>query len=603
MLHLQQIISPWTRFQVAQGHKTSAFPNCRCTGPVLTSSHMTRRNHGNDRYPRVPGWCRQLLRPSRSLLVALALAAAASAAPPPEPPAAPLFAGMRPYHPSAGTSSALAQRYFEQGMAFAWGFNPAEAARSFAAAAAVDPHCAACFWALAWVKGPNINADMEPAAATEVAAALQRARAATNAPPRYRGLIAALAARHPSPAAPVDEEAYAAKMRALAQRHPRDAEIATLAAEAELNLHPYDWWEVDGAAKPWTGAATDLLARALRLAPDHPGANHYWIHLMESSAHPERALASAGRLETLAPGSGHLLHMPAHIYMRVGRYADASRANEASIAADRTYLEQVDAQRAYRVGYVAHNHHFLFASAAMEGRSRAALAAAQAAYPAACGSTPGDRSTGILQQYTVLPLFARVRFGQWREILEDTLPPDVFEPYPLAIWHYARGTAYARTGRLAEARSELARLDAIAVDPALQKIRIKNINAASALVRIAQLTLRADIAAAEGRLADAVPMLTEAVAIEDGLVYDEPHLWLAPTRHALGAALLAAGRYDDAQRVFRRDLLHYPGNGWSLAGLAEALRRSGKADQAAIIEQQARAAWQRADVPLTGSRF
>ncbi len=203
----------------------------------------------------------------------------------------------------------------------------------------------------------------------------------------------------------------------------------------------------------------------------------------------------------------------------------------------------------------------------------------------------------------MLPLFASVRFGQWREILEDTLPPDVYEPYPRAIWHYARGTAFARTGRLAEARGELARLDAIALDPALQRIKIKNINAADALVRIAQLTLQADIAAAEGRIAAAVTLLTEAVAIEDALAYDEPHLWLAPTRHALGAALLAAGRYDDAQRVYREDLRHYPANGWSLAGLAAALRGSGRVDEALAVEQQAHAAWRHADVPLPGSRF
>ena len=566
---------------------------------------MSRRIRGDKRFASRTAWRRFRAQLSCAIAVILAsVAAAATATSPPVPPAAPFFAGMRPYHPPAGTPSVLAQRYFEQGMALAWGFNPAEAARSFAAAAAADPHCAACYWALAWVKGPTINADMDPAAATEVAAALKRAQAeAANAPSRYRGLIAALVARHPDPGQPVDEAAYARHMRALAQRHPRDAEIATLAAEAELNLHPYDWWETDGAAKSWTVGATDMLARALRLAPDHPGANHYWIHVMESSAHPERALPSADRLRTLVPGSGHLLHMPAHIYMRVGRYGDASHANEVSIAADRAYLAQVDAQRAYRVGYVAHNHHFLYASAAMEGRSRAALAAAQAAYPAACGPTPGDRSTGILQQYTLLPLFARVRFGQWREILEDTLPPDVYQPYPRAIWHYARGTAYARTGGLAEARGELAQLDAVAADPALQKIKIKNINAASALVRIAQLTLGADIAAAEGRKADAVTLLTESVAIEDALVYDEPHLWLAPTRHALGAALLAAGRYDDAQRVYREDLRHYPANGWSLAGLAEALRRSGKTDEARIVGEQAHAAWRRADVPLAGSRY
>ena len=518
-------------------------------------------------------------------------------------PDAPLFTGMRPYHPPAGTSSALAQRYFEQGMTLAWGFNPAEAARSFAAATRADPACAACWWALAWAQGPNINADMDAAAAAGVAAALARAQAlAPKAPPRYRGLIAALAARHPAAAAPVAEDAYAERMRALARQFPHDAEISTLAAEAQLNLHPYDWWEPDGAAKPWTGDVIALLTSALRTAPGHPGANHYWVHLMESSREPARALPSADRLTTLAPGSGHLLHMPAHIYMRVGRYADASRANEASIAADRAYVAQVDAQRAYRVGYVAHNHHFLFASAAMEGRSRAAIDAADAAWPAACGPKPSDRSTGILQQYSVLPLFARVRFAQWQALLEDTLPPDGSEPYPRAIWHYARGTAYARTGRLPEARAELARLDAIAADPALARVKVKNINAAAALVQIARLTLQADIATAEGRFADAVRLLAQATAIEDGLAYDEPHLWLAPTRHALGAALLAAGRYDEAERTYREDLRHYPVNGWSLAGLAEALRRSGRADEARTVDAQARAAWRNADVALPTPR-
>ncbi|MFO1396016.1 MAG: hypothetical protein U1F48_03040 [Burkholderiales bacterium] len=517
---------------------------------------------------------------------------------------APLLEGVTPYHPQAGTRSAQAQRYFEQGMTLAWGFNPAEAARSFAAATTLDPQCAACWWALAWAQGPTINADMDAALARDVDAALVQARRyAAKAPARYRALIAALSLRHPGPGLPVDEEAYAGKMRALARQFPRDAEIATLAAEAEVNLHPYDWWTRDGAAQPWTDGATGLLSRALALAPDHPGANHYWIHVQESSVHPERALPSAQRLATLAPGSGHLLHMPAHVYMRTGRYADASRANEASIAADRAYVAQVDAQRAYRVGYVAHNHHFLYASAAMEGRSAAAIAAADAARPAACGPGRSDRSTGILQHYAVLPLYARVRFGKWQELLTDMLPPDGPEPYPRAIWHYARGTAYAKTGRVAQARDELARLDALAADPALATAKIKNINAAAALVRIAQLTLAADIALAEGRAGDAVPLLREATAIEDSLSYDEPHLWLAPTRHALGAALISDARYDEAVRVYRDDLAHYPANGWALTGLAEALRRSGHDAEAAAASQQARDAWRAADVAASGSRF
>ncbi|MFO1304771.1 MAG: tetratricopeptide repeat protein [Burkholderiales bacterium] len=511
---------------------------------------------------------------------------------------APLLEGLTGDAPRAYASSALAQRYFEQGMTLAWGFNAAEAARSFAAATRADPRCAACWWALAWAQGPTINADMDPAAAPSVAEALRRARAtAANTAPRYRGLIDALAARHPHNGT-VDEEAYAKKMRDLARRFPDDPLIATLAAEAELNLHPYDWWNADGSPKPWTPATLDLLARALALSPGQPGANHYRVHVMESSPHPERALDSAARLASVAPGSGHLLHMPAHIYMRTGRYAEATRANEASIAADRAYLAQVDAQRAYRVGYVAHNHHFLYASAAMQGASAKAIAAADAAYPAACAPGRTDLGTGILQHYAVLPLYARLRFGRWDAILRDTLPPEGPDPYPQAIWHFARGMAYAHTGKLAEARRELASLDAIALDPALAASKIKNINAAASLVRIAQLSLTGAIDLAEGRPDDAVRSLTQATAIEDALRYDEPHLWYAPTRHALGAALLRAGRHAEAGNAFREDLAHYPGNGWSLAGLAAALRASGRQEEASELMMQAKTAWRDADVPL-----
>jgi tetratricopeptide (TPR) repeat protein len=294
--------------------------------------------------------------------------------------------------------------------------------------------------------------------------------------------------------------------------------------------------------------------------------------------------------------------MPAHIFIRTGRYADASEANRRSIAADARYLAQVDAQGAYRVGYVAHNHHFLYASSAMEGRAEDAIAAARAAWPAACGPTP-DRSTAILQHYYVLPLYALVRFGRWREAIEDTLPPDVAEPYPLAVWHYARGTAFARTGRAKEAREALGRVEALAADPALDRVRIKNLNAASALARIAALTLRADVLAAERRLAEAIPLLQEAVRVEDGLTYDEPHLWLAPTRHALGASLLAAGRAGEAERAYRDDLAHYPENGWSLIGLARCLRAQGRNDAAKDVDVRFRAAWADADVRIDASRL
>jgi tetratricopeptide (TPR) repeat protein len=239
----------------------------------------------------------------------------------------------------------------------------------------------------------------------------------------------------------------------------------------------------------------------------------------------------------------------------------------------------------------------------MDGRSAVALAAARAAYPAACGPGQPSRGTGILQHYYVLPLYALVRFGRWREILEETLPPDVAEPYPLAVWHYARGTALARTGRVADARRELASLERLIDDPGLQRARIKNINPAQALVKIAALTLTADIAAAEGRPADAIAPLVAATALEDGLTYDEPHLWLAPSRHALGAALLAADRPADAEKIYREDLRHYPANGWSLAGLAEAERRQGRLDSARTTQERFRAAWANADIVLTASRY
>jgi tetratricopeptide (TPR) repeat protein len=526
-------------------------------------------------------------------------------APGPARSAAPLFDGMGEHRVPDAAPSPLARRYFAQGMVLVWGFNPAEAARSFEGAIATSPSCAACHCGLAWALGPTINADMAPADVLRVAAALQQASAlAGQASPRFRDLISALAVRHPGPDPDeIDEEGYFARMRALAAKYPRDADMAVLAAESLLNLHPYDWWQPDGQAQPWTGEIVTLLARALALDPGHPGANHYWVHLFETSLTPERAAPQAERLRTLVPGSGHLLHMPAHIDMRTGRYAQASAANQRSIEADERYLAQVDAQGAYRVGYVAHNHHFLWASAAMQGRSQTAIAATQAAWPAACGPRPGDLGSGVLQHYAVLPLHALVRFGRWQEILTQTRPPDGQAAYLLAMWHYARGTAWARTEKPREARAALQALQSAAAEPELATTKVKNVNPAADLVRIAVLTLKADLAVLEGRHDQAVAWLQQAVAAEDALAHDEPHLWLAPTRHALGAALLDAGRAGEAERVIRQDLRHYPENGWSLLGLVQALHRQGREREAKAVEARFQAAWRDADVGLTRPRF
>jgi tetratricopeptide (TPR) repeat protein len=527
----------------------------------------------------------------------------AAAATAPRPAAAPLLSGFDGHHFSLDSSDRQVRRWFDQGMLLVYGFNPAEAARSFEAALTIDAGCATCWWALAWALGPNINADMSPQAAMRVESALGQARRhAARATPAQRALIDALSLRHPG-AGRIDEQAYARRLRALARRFPRDADVALLAAEALMNLHPYDWWQADGAAQAWTHDIERLLDRAVALQPRHPGAHHYRIHLYETSLHPERALASADILRDAVPGSGHLLHMPAHIDMRVGRFDAAIRANQRAIEADQRYLAEVDAQGAYRVGYVAHNHHFLWAAAAMAGNQALALQAAQAAWPAACGPSGRDPGIAIAQQYAVLPYFTLVRFGAWTTLLGDTRPPDAPGPYPLAMWHYARGTAYARTGRPDDARQELERLERLAADPSLAALKLKNINPATELTRIAVLTLRADIALARGDAAGAVARLREATQIEDALQADEPHLWLAPTRHALGAALLAAGLADQAEQVYRQDLGHYPNNGWSLNGLAQALERQGQLADARKAREAARQAFDRAQALPPDSRF
>ena len=548
--------------------------------------------------------CQRLRRVLTTALLGLAVALpslqAAAATPPTR---APLLDGLAGVSHAIESRQPLVRRYFDQGMLLVYGFNPQEAARSFEAATALDPACASCWWALAWALGPNINTDLAPQDAPRVQRALREARRhAPRAAPLRRALIAALSLRHPA-VDRLDEAAYAQRLRQLAQRYPGSADVAMLAAEALMNLQPYDWWTADGNPLGATTEIEALLQRAIRLQPRHPGAHHYWIHLQESSTRPQRGQASADALRGAFAGSGHLLHMPAHIDLRTGHYDAAIRANQQSIAADERYLQQVDAQGAYRVGYVAHNHHFLWAAAGMAGRRQLALQAALAAWPAACG--PGGRDPGlaIVAHYAVLPYFTRVRFGLWDELLHHTAPPDSPGPYPLAIWHYARGTAYLRTGQRAAAQRELASLQRLAADPALAAVKLKNINPAVPLLQIAQLTLRADLAQAEGRSIDAVALLRQATALEDALVYDEPHLWLAPTRQALGAALLDAGQPADAERVFLQDLQHYPDNGWSLTGLAQAQRLQGHLDLALATEAQFRSAWRDADAPLPRARY
>lgn len=543
-----------------------------------------------------PAWTR------RSWLASAAAVAAgaASGSPRARPlPVAPLLAGLDGHSHPVDSADALARRYVQQGFMLVYAFNPAEAARSFEAAAARDAGCALAWWGLAWALGPNINTDPEPADAPRISLALARAGAA-RASATVRELVQLLAFRHPREGE-LQEEAYAEAAVDLARRRPRDAFVQLLAAEAQLNLHPYDWWQPDGRPQPWTPSIERLLQRSLALDPRQPGAHHYWIHLQESSPQPARADASAAFLRSAYPGAPHLLHMPSHIDLRTGRYAEAIAANQRAIAADAAYLAQVDAQSAYRVGYVAHNQHFLWAAAGMAGRQGLALQAADEAGPAACG--PGGRNPGTatVQHLLALPFLTRQRFGLWEELATGTRPPDGPGGYALALWHAARGCAFARLGRPREAQVEAERLQALTSDPAVSGLKVKNLHPVGTLLALAAHQLRAEQAAARGDADAAVAALQAAVALEDTLAYDEPHVVGAPVRQALGAALLAAGRPAEALRAYDEDLRHYPANAWSLQGRAQALNALGRPADAA--RAAADSAWSGAQRRPAGSRF
>ena len=508
------------------------------------------------------------------------------------------------------TTSALAQRYFDEGLVLTYGFNHAEGIRSFKDAATLDPSCAMCYWGIALALGPNINAPMGDAAVPAAYAALQKAlELAPGASPAEQAYIRALATRYP--AEPVGDRApldlaYADAMRELSRQYPNDLDAATLFAEALMDLSPWKFWTKDGQATTYTPEIVATLESVLARNPDHPGANHYYIHTVEASYTPERAIPSAERLEYLVPGAGHLVHMPAHVYWRVGRYHDAVRMNEQAIHADEASFRRgvsgadQGSHTFYSLAYYPHNIHFLFAAAHMEGRSALAIESARKLV----SSIPDEayREIPALEDFRPMPLFSLVRFGKWGEILEEPRPADDLQ-YTTAVWHWARGLAYARLGPLDPADRELAQLTALAETDAMKELDLASFPKAATLLEIATHVLAGELAGARGQADEQIARLEQAVAIQDGLPYIEPPSWFYPVRQTLGAVLLGAGRTAEAEAVYREDLRQYPSNGWSMFGLAESLRAQGKAAEAAEAQQQFDDAWQHADVTLTGSRF
>lgn len=501
------------------------------------------------------------------------------------------------------TEIARAQRYFDQGLALTYGFNHDAAERSFREAARLDPSCAICLWGAALALGPNINAPMGPEAARKAWATVQEARRlAPGADAKERTLIDALVQRYaeqpPEDRAALDL-AYAEAMRAVYQRWPEDVDVATLLAEALMDLYPWDYWVSATQPREYTLEILALLEGVMARDPQHLGANHYYIHVTEEF-YPEKGEPAADRLGALAPDAGHLVHMPSHIYWRVGRYEDALEINQRAAASDEAFFATCRAGALYRALYYPHNIHFLWAAAGAEGRSQLALTAAR---KLAAETRDGMDEMDFLQEFAAIPVLTLVRFGRWDAVLGEPAPAPE-RVYLVGIHHYARGIAYTRTGRLEDAQAELRALRASAERPEAQALLLAGATApARELLELGAAHLEGEIEAAGGQTDRAVAALEQAVARQDALVYMEPPPWYFPVRQALGAVLLSAGRAAEAEAVYRADLARYPKNGWSLYGLARSLRARGESDQADWAEQGFRSAFARADVELPASRF
>lgn len=533
-----------------------------------------------------------------------------------------LFDGMGSHHRTIATANPTAQQYFDQGLIWAFAFNHDEAIRSFHEAARLDPNCAMAWWGVALCNGPHINNPVMTEQQTQAAwSAIQKALALReHATPVERALIDALAQRYVDPATmqaavareaedpaspsaealiaarrPYDE-AYAAAMREVRAAHGGDADVAVLFAESLMDLQPWDLWTKDGQPKGNTEEVLAALEEAMRLSPDHPGALHLYIHAVEASRQPQRAMAAADRLRGLVSASGHLTHMPSHIDVRTGRWREAADQNAAAIEADRRYRDLSPRQSFYRL-YMAHNHHFLSYAAMMEGRRETALRAAREMI-AGVPEEWGAQYAALVDGYMAIELEVMMRFGLWDDILRARPPAEHFV-IARALWRFSRGVAYS-----AKDEVDAAQREQLAFRAAVKRVpqdALMAINPAHRVLKIADLVLDGEIAYREGRIDDAVASLREAAAIEDDLQYMEPPEWIQPSRHALGAILLDAGRAEEAEAVYREDLARWPENGWSLFGLSRCLKARGKSAEADEVEQRFREVWSRADTRIKSS--
>ena len=513
---------------------------------------------------------------------------------------APRLQNLGPHTFPVSTTNKDAQLFINQGVNLAYAFNHAEARRAFREAARLDPTLAMAYWGEALVLGPNINAMMESSEEPNALHLVKKAMSLkASASPREQALIEALSTRYTGDPQhrQVNDKGYANAMREVHQRFPDDLDVAMLYVESMMDLRPWGYWMRDGRPHEGTAEIVALTEQVIARNPKHPGALHMYIHLMEAH-HPARAEAAADALLPLVPAAGHMVHMPGHIYQRVGRYNDAIRANELAIAADEDYITQCRAQGLYPMGYYPHNIHFLWFAATYDGQSTKAIESARKV--AAKINDEALKAVPVLAGFRVVPYLALTRFGKFDEMLKEPDPGP--NAYIRGTWHYARGLAFVAKSQLPQAKQELAKLNVVLRDKSLEG-PLFSPNVMRNILAIGPEVLGGEIAAARGQYDKAVAHLEKAVRLEDALVYTEPSEWHYPPRHALGAILLEAGRPAEAETVYWEDLRRSRDNGWALFGLLQALKAQKKIDEAALIEARFKQAWQRADITLTASRF
>jgi tetratricopeptide (TPR) repeat protein len=522
----------------------------------------------------------------------------------PGPDARPvLYESLGTYSYRITTASPDAQRWFDQGLRLVYAFNHQEAQRAFLEAARLDPGCAMCYWGVALTESSNYNHPTDAEREKRALAAVNEAeRRSAGARPVEKALIQATAKRHsadPAAERKALDKAYADSMREVARQFPDDLEASTFFADAMMNLRPWNLWAPDGSPYPGTEETVQVLERVLAKNPNHPGAIHLYIHAVEASKTPGRAEAPADRLAKLMPGAGHIVHMPSHVYWRVGRYADAVASNKAAVEADLAYFKTATPSMMYRGLYYPHNIDFIWQSASMEGRSAETIRAAREF----AGNAPPEMIKAMPDMETapVAPIVALVRFGRWDEVLAWPAPPAEWL-YTKGVWHYSRGIAYNAKGQTAEAARELAALEALIKSVPAERTTgffFRSTN----LLQMAANVLAGEMAVKAGDSASAERLLRAAVAEQDTHWFTEPPPWYFPVRQSLGAVLLQSGRAAEAEAVYREDLARNPNNGWSLFGLAQSLRAQGKTAEAAQAEASFKKAWAQADVVLIASRY